>query len=349
MTQARIAGIGTALPEHVIRQHDVRSVIEGLFGTRVPEIERILHVFDHDHIRTRRFVRPIEWYAEPHGLKDCNEVFVESATELAVQAAHKALERSGIAARDISAVIVVSTTGIATPSIESKLMQRLQCSPHTSRIPLFGLGCAGGVVGLARAAELCRARHGAPVLLVAVEICSVTFQRGEASKSNIVAASLFGDGAAAVVLSGTGQGPIVGDGFSELFPNTADIMGWDVIDSGLSVRFSRDIPEFVRSNMRSVFGRFLETTHMDPQRITTFVAHPGGAKVLDAYADVLHVPLSNVDLAKEVLRDVGNISSASVLFVLERELGLQHERGSVGVCLALGPGFSAEFCVLEWT
>ncbi len=348
MIQARIAGIGTALPEHVVRQDDVRNVVRTVFAAHGPHLERILQVFDHDHIHTRRFVRPISWYAEPHGFADCNEVYRTSATDLATEAATRALAASGCTAADISAVIFVSTTGIATPSIEAAVMQRLQCAPTTSRIPIVGLGCAGGVVGLARAAELCRARNGAPVLLIAAEICSVTFQRNEPTKSNIVAASIFGDGAAAVVISASGDGPIVGEGYSELFPNTEDIMGWDVVNTGLSVRFSRDIPDFVRGNMADVFARFLAHTHTDVQRLSTFVAHPGGAKVLDAYAEVLAVPASNVNTAKDVLREVGNISSASVLFVLERELQRLHASSTLGCCLALGPGFAAEFCLLEW-
>ncbi|CAN5512819.1 type III polyketide synthase BpsA [soil metagenome] len=349
MNEARIAGIGTALPEHIVTQDDVRAVVGALFGDRFSQIERILQVFEHDHIRTRRFVRPISWYAEQHGFRDCNNVYIETATDLATLAATRAIEGSGHTAQEISAIVFVSTTGIATPSIESTVLQRLQCAATTSRIPIVGLGCAGGVVGLARAAEICRARNGAPVLLIAAEICSVTFQRGEPTKSNIVASSIFGDGAAAVVISGSGQGPRVGHGYSELFPNTADIMGWDVIDTGLNVRFSRDIPDFVRTNMADVLDRFLTHTGLEKQQISTFVAHPGGAKVLDAYADVLGVPSVNVEMAKDVLREVGNISSASVLFVLGRELRQHHEQGSLGLCLALGPGFSAEFCTLEWT
>lgn len=349
MNEARIVGIGTALPDHVVTQHDVRDVVAALFGDRFSQIERILHVFDHDHIRTRRFVRPISWYAEPHGFRDCNDVYIESATDLATVAAARAIESSGHTASEISAVVVVSTTGIATPSIEAQVIQRLQCAPTTSRIPIVGLGCAGGVAGLARAAEICTARDGAPVLLIAVEICSVTFQRGQPTKSNIVASSIFGDGAAAVVISGSGTGPRVSHGYSELFPDTADIMGWDVIDTGLNVRFSRDIPDFVRSNMADVLDRFLSHAGLRRHQISTFVAHPGGAKVLDAYADVLGVPSANVNTAKDVLQEVGNISSASVLFVLERELQQHHEQGGRGLCLALGPGFSAEFCLLEWT
>lgn len=349
MTSARIAGIGTALPPYIVDQHDVRAVIEGLFGATRPELDRLLQVFDHDHIRTRHFVRPISWYAEPHGFADCNAVYLQSAIELATQAAAAALSHAGISAADVDAIVCVSTTGIATPGIESFVAQALGCSPRTTRLPIVGLGCAGGVAGLARAAELCTARGGAPVLLIAVEICSTTFQRGVAEKSNIVASSIFGDGAAAVVLSGAGNGPRVGAGYSELFANSADVMGWDVIDTGLNVRFSRNIPDLVRSAMADVVQRYLAHVGRDRSSITSFIAHPGGAKVLDAYAEVLNVSARDVAFAKEVLRNYGNISSASVLFVLEAYLKEEHAHRSAAMCLALGPGFAAEFCLLEWT
>ncbi len=344
MIRVGIQGVGTAVPEHVVDQDAVRATVERVFGGRVPDLARLLSVFEHDHIHTRRFVREPSWYAVDHGFAESNRVYADAACDLAERAARAACRGRE---NEIAAVVVVSTTGIMTPSLDATLIQRLGLSPHTVRVPVFGLGCAGGVAGLARAADLSRAMQGAAVLMVAVEICSVTFRQSDTRTSNIVASSIFGDGAAAVVISAQPHTVSIGTGMSTLFPDTEDIMGWDVLDDGLSVRFSRDIPSFVRAHIPSVLSASYQRWGIRAEDVSAVVAHPGGAKVLDAYAEATGMPASTFAHAREILRTFGNMSSASVLFVLDAWYHDVH-RATSGAALmaALGPGFSSEVLLL---
>jgi alkylresorcinol/alkylpyrone synthase len=348
MTSVRLHAVGTAVPQHRTTQSDVRAIVEALYRGTVPNLERLLAVFEHGHIGTRYLVQDAAWYARDRGFKESNDMFRTSAIELSSRAAEDAFSQCNVDRADIAHVVFVNTTGVATPSIDAELIARCGLSRNTLRTPIFGLGCAGGVVGLARAADASRAAGGAPVLLVSTEICSVTFQRGDTSKSNIVGASLFGDGSAAVIVSADGAGPIIHRGYSTLFPDTDDIMGWDVIDTGFKVRFSRDIPDFVREHLPRTFNAACEAWGVDQTDIGTFIAHPGGARVLEAYAECLGVPEEDVAVAKRVLHEYGNMSSASVLFVLREFLRDNAPWPSrYGAALSLGPGFSAEMLLLE--
>jgi len=343
MITVHIDGVGTAVPEYIVDQSMVRATVERVFSGSVEDLPRLLQVFEHGHIHTRRFVRPPEWYATEHGLAEANAVYAESAVSLATQAARTALAGRE---KDVVGIVVASTTGIMTPSLDAALIQTLGLSIHTKRLPIFGLGCAAGVAGLARAAEMSRALGGGLVLFVAVEICSVTFQQSDRSKSNIVGSSIFGDGAAAVCISSTGTGPTIIGSYSTLFPGTEDIMGWDVADTGLRVRFSRDIPSFVLQHLPTVLSDACTSWGITPADIKSFIAHPGGAKVLDAYAEATGMPPSTFTIARNILRDYGNMSSASVLFVLNEYLNTTQTPG-YAIMSALGPGFSAEQLLLE--
>lgn len=344
MSTIRIMNVATAVPRHVVDQSIVRTIVERVFGHRVTDLERLLRVFEHDHIHTRYFVRPPEWYERDHGFGEANAVFAESALELAENAARAAAAEHLDAVR---AIVVVSSTGVMTPSLDASLIQRLGLPASTKRLPIFGLGCAGGVAGLARAAELSRGLGGVPVLMVAVEICSVTFRQSDTRKSNIVASSIFGDGAAAVLVGGEVGGPQVIDSHSTLFPDTHDIMGWDVTDDGLAVRFSRDIPSFVREHIPDVLRAACEVWGIERHEVRDVIAHPGGSKVLEAYSQATGLPAETFDIARTVLRDFGNMSSASVLFVLEQWLRSNSTRPPYSLMAALGPGFSSELVLLR--
>lgn len=346
MISVGIQGIGTAVPDHIVDQHSVRETVKRVFGGRVPNLTRLLSVFEHDHIHRRYFVRPPEWYERDHGFGETNAVFAESALDLAEAAARAAAAEI---MHKVRAVVVVSSTGVMTPTLDAALIQRLGLPASTKRLPIFGLGCAGGVSGLARAAELSRALGGAFVLLVAVEICSVTFRHSDTRKSNIVASSIFGDGAAAVLVGGEGGGPQIIDSHSTLFADTYDIMGWDVTDDGLAVRFSRDIPTFVRENIPRVLESACGEWNIKRSDVRDVIAHPGGSKVLEAYSEATALPAETFDIARSVLRDFGNMSSASVLFVLEQWLCSDALRPRYSVMAALGPGFSSELVLLENT
>jgi alkylresorcinol/alkylpyrone synthase len=347
MTGIRIQGVGSAVPEHVCDQVYVRKVVENLFSERVENLERLLKVFDHLHIEQRYIAREPEWYRKDRGFGETNDLYIETAIKLSVEAAQTAIARAAVGTDNFGGIVVASTTGMMTPSLEAHLAQDLGMPFDVVRVPLFGLGCAGGVAGLARAAELSTIRDGAPVLFVAVEICSATFQRNDLSKSNLVGTSIFGDGAAAVVVGRADVGPEVVGSYHRLFPDTYDIMGWDFIDSGMKVRFSRDIPNFVRTHLPGVLEEACASWGVSKEEIVSYITHPGGAKVLEAFAEVIGGDQRTLATSHEILRLHGNMSSASILFVLEKMLEKDELRPGYGLMSALGPGFSSDQLLLH--
>jgi alkylresorcinol/alkylpyrone synthase len=347
VSHAVVMAVGTALPQHRVAQSEVQNLCRALFSQRFRDLERLISVFDNGQIQSRFLCEPLQWLSEDHSFAEKNSRYVEHALQLGEQAARQALHRANLDISAIGTVLFVSTTGLATPSLDSLLLKRLGASVHTRRLPIWGLGCAGGASGLARAAELAQAT-GQAVLLIAVELCSLTFQRHDYSKSNIIATSLFADGAAAVVISPTGNPntpnmKLMG-GFSTLWPDTEDVMGWDIIETGLKVRFSRDVPSLVMNLMRENIELASSSVGLSRTDLRHFVTHPGGLKVLNAYIAALELPSDALDHSFAVLAECGNMSSVSVLFVLERFLREQSKwtAGEYGVVSAMGPGFSAE-------
>ncbi|MGI9537318.1 MAG: type III polyketide synthase [Desulfocapsaceae bacterium] len=347
MTGIRIRGIGTAVPEHVCDQAYVRKVVENMFSERVENLERLLKVFDHLHIERRYFARDPEWYLKDRGFGEANDLFIETATKLSTSAAVQAISNAEMSADEFCGIVVASTTGVMTPSLEAHLVQELEMPLHVVRMPLFGLGCAGGVAGLARAAELSVGRGGAPVLFVAVEICSATFQRNDLSKSNLIGTSIFGDGAAALVVGKAARGPEVIGSYHRLFPKTYDIMGWDIVDNGMKVRFSRDIPNFVRASLPMVLEEAYASWGISQDDIVSYITHPGGAKVLEAFAEVICRAPEMLAASHDILRSYGNMSSASILFVLEHMLNNRELKTGYALMSALGPGFSSDQLLLH--
>lgn len=347
MTGIRIRGIGSAVPEHVCDQAYVRRVVKNMFSERVENLERLLKVFDHLHIERRYFARDPDWYRKDRGFGEANDLFIETATKLSISAAVQAISIAEISADKFGGIVVASTTGVMTPSLEAHLVQELGMPLHVVRIPLFGLGCAGGAAGLARAAELSACQDGAPVLFVAVEICSATFQRNDLSKSNLIGTSIFGDGAAALVIGKADRGPEVVGSYHRLFPETYDIMGWDIVDSGMKVRFSRDIPNFVRKHLPMVLEEAYASWGITRDDIVSYITHPGGAKVLEAFAEVICEAPEILTASHEILRRYGNMSSASILFVLEHMLNNQELKPGYALMSALGPGFSSDQLLLH--
>ena len=347
MAAIRIRGVGTAVPINIYDQSSVCAVVEKMFGKRVENLDRLLKVFDHLHIEQRHFVREPEWYGKDHGFGAANDVFIEAALELSIEAAGKAIGRTDISSDEFGGIVVANTTGVMTPSLDAHLAQELGLPMTVVRVPLFGLGCAGGVSGLARAAELSRAQGGAPVLFVAVEICSATFQCNDLSKSNLIGTSIFSDGAAALVVGSGGSGPEIVGSYHRLFPDTYDIMGWDVVDSGMKVRFSRDIPTFVKTQIPEVIADACAFWNISLDEIVSFIAHPGGAKVLDAFAEAIGRPADALDASREILRKYGNMSSATILFVLEHMIADDMLEPGYGLMSALGPGFSSDQLLLS--
>lgn len=367
----RIASIAIAQPEHLFAQTRAREFCRALFSEAHADIERLLEVFENAAIDERRVAVPIEWFSRHHTFAEKNALYIEKALALSERAARDALAAAHLAAGDIDHLLFVSSTGVATPSLDGRLMNRLRFSPHMRRTPIWGLGCAGGAAGLARAAEWAEISAGSNVLLIAIELCSLTFQREDLSKSNLVATALFGDGAAAVVVRSEARenggggggasgaagsyaargrpGPRIVASRSTLFPDTEDVMGWDVNDAGLKVLFSRDIPAIVRRFVRENADEFLAEHGLTLQSVRHLIAHPGGVKVMAAYEEAFGLEPNALRHAREVLRSAGNMSSPTVLFVLERFLADSSVRpGDWGLLTALGPGFSSELVLLRW-
>ena len=341
-----ILSIATAVPPFALAQSDVASLAPSLFDAERSELARLMPVFEHAGIERRFSCVPLDWYREPHGWEERNRLYLQHAVALLKEAAIAALEQAGRRASDISAVVTVSTTGIATPALDAILMNELGLSPHIRRLPIFGLGCAGGTVGLSHAADIARAHPEGDTLFLVVELCALTFRQGDMSNSNIVASALFGDGAAALVLGRPGSGgPRLTASGLHTWPRSLDVMGWQVKDDGLGVLFSRDIPTLVRQDMRAAAEDFLARHDLGLADLDGYVCHPGGMKVLDALEDIFGLGRGAMEEARQVLRFYGNMSAVTVLFVLERlfAAGLKGRH----LMSALGPGFSAGFQILE--
>jgi alkylresorcinol/alkylpyrone synthase len=348
VTGARILGVGTATPPHVVTQAQARGVARELFARHHPDIERLLPVFDHSGVERRHFCVPLDWFAVPHGIEERNGCYLEAAADLSQSAAHRALADADLTAADVDALFFVSSTGFATPSLDARLVQELGCPPTTRRDATFGHGCAGGVGGLARAARHATTEPGSHVLLVATELCSLTFQGDDWSKANFVSTSLFADGAAAVVVGTDGDGPeVVADG-CVLWPGTEDVMGWQFTDRGMDVVLSRHVPALVREHLAASLADVLAPLGLTVDDLAHHLMHPGGAKVLDAIEEVLPLGVDGVRWSRSVLRDYGNMSAPTALFVLQAFLdGATSRPGELALVSAMGPGFAAEHVVLR--
>ncbi len=318
-----------------------------IFADRGTDIARLAPVFENAGICTRYSCVPLEWYAQSHGWKERSALFAEHAVTLLRTAAEACLEHAGVDPGAVDAVVTVTTSGMAAPSLEARLMAVMPLRRDLHRLPIFGLGCAGGVLGLARAAALARAIPGSKVLFLVVELCGLTFRNTDTSKSNVVATALFGDGAAAALLSteGPGDAPSIAAWGEYTWPDSLDVMGWRIEDDGFGVLFSRNIPSIVRAEYRAAVDGFLAGQGLARGDLAGAICHPGGAKVIEAMEAAFDMPPGAMADARQVLRDYGNMSATTVMFVLEAAL----RRGLRGRHLlsSLGPGFSAAFALLE--
>jgi alkylresorcinol/alkylpyrone synthase len=341
-----LLSVATAIPDHRLDQREVAAVALRLFDREKSEIDRLMPVFENAGIAERYSCVPFEWYGQPHGWRERNELYLENATALLADAARRALKDAGRKPRDIAAVVAVSTTGIATPSLDALMINALGLNADVLRLPIFGLGCAGGVVGLSHAVALARQLDHGDVLFLAVELCSLTFRKDDLSKSNIIGSALFGDGAAAIVIGRPGSAGVrFGPSGTHTWRDSLDVMGWHVEDDSLGVLFSRDIPSLVRSDMRAAADAFLQRCGLSVKDLAGMICHPGGVKVLDALEAAFELAPGTLAEARAVLHEHGNMSAVTVLFVLQRML----QRGISGrhMMSALGPGFSAGFQLLE--
>ena len=346
----RIAAVATATPPHRVSQQDAKRAAREFFAPAVANIDRYTSVFDNGEIDTRSLAAPIEWFGRHHSWGEANDLWIEVACTIGAEAARRCLAAAQLAPGDVDHIFFVSTTGLAAPSIDARLMTLLGMTRNTRRTPIWGLGCAGGVAGLARASEYVRAFPRQRALLVCVELCSLTFQFDDLSKRNLIAASLFGDGAAAVLVEGDalgGSGPEVVATQSTLFPDSLDLMGWDIVDTGMRVVFGAGIPRVVTAHYHELASEFLAQHRLDLSGVRHHIYHPGGAKVLRAYEQAGALAPDSLRMSRDILREYGNMSSVTVLFVLEAYLKRGIAPGEHGLMTVFGPGFSAEMALLR--
>jgi alkylresorcinol/alkylpyrone synthase len=343
----RLLALATAAPERQLEQEAVTLAAQGIFDSEKSDIERLSKVFENAGVARRYTPMPLEWFKQDHGWPERMAAFREHALDLLEDAARTCLAAAKIDASEVDALVVVSTTGVSAPSLDAFLLNRLPFRGNLKRLPIFGLGCAGGVLGLSRAAELAQAAPGSRVLLLVVELCTLTFRAADQSKSNIVAAAIFGDGAAAALLSteGSAADPALLAWGEQTWPASTEVMGWHIEDDGLGVLFSPEIPGRVMRDLGPAADAFLTGLGMNRADLAGYIMHPGGAKVVEAMEQIFGLEAGAMTHARHVLSSYGNMSAATVLFVLERAL----EAGEDGKQLmaALGPGFTAAF--LLWS
>jgi alkylresorcinol/alkylpyrone synthase len=346
MNKVSLLSLATALPPHIVEQSYAKAKARELFGGRKELFDRLSGVFDNAGIAQRHIVAPAQWYEGHHGWKERNRVYLDACDALFLEVASNAIERAGLKPSEIDGVVAVSTTGIATPSLDARNGPALGLRDNVRRVPLFGLGCAGGVNGLTTSARLAAADPGSRWLFVTIETCSIAIRLDSDDPAAIVATAIFGDGAAAaVVQSGDGGIATIAGAGERMWPDTLNIMGWRVEDPGLAVVFDRAIPPFIERELAGAVDGMLAEMGLDRGAIDRFCCHPGGVKVIDAIETALALPGGTLDIERDVLNECGNMSAPTVLFVLEKLVA----RGLPERVLmtAFGPGFTCAGMVLE--
>lgn len=356
----KIASISTYKPPYTLNQTNIEQLTKELFKDKIAQLDRLLKVFENGDIETRNFCVPLEWHQTNHTFEERNDIYIELATKYSGEVIQTCLQNTTflqqtIDSKEIEAIIFVSTTGISTPSIDARVMNQLPFSDRMKRIPLWGLGCAGGAAGVSRAFDYCKAHPKEKVLVVCVELCSLTFQPNDFSKSNLIGASLFADGAACVLVCGDEANvstkrpvPHIINTASKWMPDSENVMGWDIKNSGLHVVFSKSIPSIISSWLGPFIDEFFMEQQITKEQLNHFVAHPGGKKVLEAYEETLQLPEGKTSISREVLKNHGNMSSPTVLYVLEQFMEQENRKEDIGLLVALGPGFCGEAVLLNW-
>ncbi|MBI5727758.1 MAG: type III polyketide synthase [Ignavibacteriales bacterium] len=335
-----------------VDQQEVKQFAKELFAPAFPQIERLMSAFDNTEIKTRNFCKPVTYYSAIHTFQEQNDEYIRLSLEYSVKAIDACITSAQIEKNIITDIIFISTTGLSTPSLDALIINKMRLNQNINRIPVFGLGCAGGVAGFSKACTLAIANPDAVVLLVTVELCSLTFLRNDFSKSNFIGSSLFADGVSACLITGDKQKNITKNSItfvasqSKLFYDTLDVMGWEFHDNGFKVLFSQDIPALISEHVYNDVTAFLEKHHLSLPDIKNFIFHPGGKKILTAYEACLAVEGDFLKNTRTVMNENGNMSSVTVLYVLEKFFTEGFQNG-YGLMLSMGPGFSSEMVLLE--
>jgi len=348
----KIAGAASAFPRHYYPQAVLLAALREYWKDSLPNPRMLDQLHAHAGVDGRYLVLPLERYYDLTTFGKANAVFIEAAQELGEQAISCALARAKVDKSRIGALFFVSVTGIASPSVDARLVNRMNLSPNIKRVPIFGLGCVAGAAGLARAADYVRAFPDQVAVLLAVELCSLTLQKEDLTVANLVSSGLFGDGASAALVAGDqvdAAGPCILATKSVFYPDTEDVMGWDISEKGFRIVLSREVPEVARKHLGQDVDALLAEHGYTRAEVGSWVLHTGGPKVLEATADALGLHNGELAASWECLRRMGNLSSASVLCVLEEVM--LHRRpapGTLGVLAAMGPGFCSEVVLLRW-
>jgi alkylresorcinol/alkylpyrone synthase len=346
-----IAATATALPEHTITRDDVKYYMGRVFDIPDRKLEAMMSIVDNAQVHKRHAIFPIDYTVEPRALEKTNKEYIEHSIKLGQQAAEKCLERADLRADEIDLIITVSCTGFMIPSLDAHLINLMGFRSNVTRMPFTELGCAAGAMALARAADFLKSHPGANALVIAVELPSLTFQRKDISQANLISSILFGDGAAAVVVSGNQvPGPQILVSETYTFPDSLGAMGFDLRDAGFHILLAKDVPEMIGARIRGLVDGFLERCGKTRQDIKGWILHPGGARLLGNVEIELGLTKCQTQPSWDVLGNVGNLSSATILFILEEWLEKGPLRpGDYALAAAFGPGFSAEFLLLQWT
>ena len=348
----RVVAVGTAVPPFCFDQQDIRELARLHFQGNLEGTQSLMGVFDNVQVHRRFFCVPLEWFGRDHSFSEKNEEYIRWSERLSIEAIERCLEKAGLRPQHVDHLIFVSTSGMSTPSIDARIINRLGFDTHTKRTPIFGLGCAGGATGLTHCHDLAKGAPERRVLLVSVELSALTFQSADYSKSNLVASALFADGAAAVLVCGDAcpeNGIQLVDSFSTLWPDTLDLMGWEFSETGLSVIFSPSIPRMLNKHIKQNIHEFLQRNQLHLKDLSHFIIHPGGAKILLAFRKSLGLSEGMLDSSRFVLENYGNMSSPTILFILDHLIRERSpQKTDWGLCAAFGPGFSSELILLRW-
>jgi len=347
----RIVAVGEAFPRNYYDQDTLLAAFRAHWSERHYNLDRLERLHRNVLVGGRHLALPMEEYAALDTFGKANDAWIRVALEVGGEAVTRALQSAGLTRDDVDTLLCTSVTGIATPSLDARLVNRLGLPSRVKRLPLFGLGCVAGAAGVARASDCVRAFPAEVAVLLSVELCSLTLQRDDLSIPNLISSGLFGDGAAAVVVVGSdhaADGPQVVATRSVFYPDTERVMGWDISERGFEIVLSADVPDMVRAHLRQDVDGFLSDHGLSRSDIAVWIAHPGGPKVLEAMSESLELPDGALDRAWRTLREKGNLSSTSVLLVLGEVLADPPIPGSYGMMTAMGPGFCSELVLLRW-
>ncbi|MFS8113314.1 type III polyketide synthase [Rhizobium jaguaris] len=342
----KLVSLAVATPDNILYQSEAAATAGRLFSDRFRDFKHLASVFENAGIHKRYVARPLSWFEQPHGWQDRMEAYADVASQLFKKTATSALIRAGLRAEEVDCVVTVSSTGITTPSLEARLAREMGFRSDIERVPVFGLGCAAGVSGLGIASRMAKGRPGAVVLFVAIELCSLAFRLDELTRPNIIATALFGDGAAACILRAGKDGLAEIESTGEhLFPDSLRIMGWKIDDTGFGIILDQSLPPFAEANIKPAVAGILERAGLTISDIDRFICHPGGTKVLVALETAFGLDPGSLDIEREIVRNYGNMSSPTVLFVLEGLIidGLPRRSAMI----AMGPGFTASCVTLK--